>query len=412
MVEQLPYGETSIRAGRHREPSRRPRRLVLVAACLFGLATVDTARATGPLDDVVIDVVCNNTASNSDLEAQCAVFDLDSPTRSAAASGNNLGVTGAQGRSKIKVRDRLETLREADEDEEQSGGSAADWHIGKLGLFISGDATLADRDATANELGNDTTTLGLTAGADWRFSDNLIAGLAFTYSNGDTDFDAGAGDLDTQSYGGLLYASFAPTDIIYLDAYAGYSVQDYDGTRNIAFTAGGTPVSASAGSDTSGDEWTFGASLAADFGLGAWTLGPHAQIDYSRTEVDSYSESGGSGFAIAYGDQTIKSLQSVLGAHASYALSTGWGVVVPYGRLDWVHEFEDDARSVPASFVQAPTVPFVVQTDEADRDFGRVSIGASALWPGGWVAFADYQYQFAHSFLTEHKFTIGLRKEF
>jgi len=411
MAQGSPYGETAIFMSR-RHPSPRAFRLAAAAVCVGALAMMaQAARAGSALDDVVLNDVCDDVAAGSALAAQCAVFDLDSPTRSAAASGNNLGITGAQGRSKIKVRDRLEGQQQT-EVEGQSGGSAADWHVGKLGLFISGDATLADRDATANESGNDTTTLGLTLGADWRFSPAFIAGLAFTYSNGDTDFDAGAGDLDTQSYGGLLYASFAPNAIIYIDAYAGYAVQDYDGTRNIAFVAGGTPVAASANSDTSGDEWTFGASIAADFGLGGWTLGPHAQIDYSRTEVDAYSESGGAGFAIAFGDQTIKSLQSVLGAHASYAISTGWGVVVPYGRLDWVHEFEDDSRSVPASFVQATAVPFVVLTDEADRDFGRLSVGASALWPGGWAAFADYQYQFAHSFLTEHKFTVGLRKEF
>jgi len=380
---------------------------ITIAVLSMALASVGHSQE---LDDVLLDGICADAGTGPDLQAQCAVFDLDSPTRGAAAAGNNFGIAGGTGRGKTDVRDRLEALREGEE--EQGSGQAADWVIGKLGIFISGDGAWLDRDNTGNEIGHDTLTAGFTAGADWRFSDAFIAGAAFSYSRGSTEFNNNAGDLDTDSYSALLFASFAPNDIIYFDAYIGYGFQDYEGKRNIAFVAGGVPVAARANSDTDGTEFTAGMSAAADFALGAFTLGPHAQLDYVDTDVDGYAESGGAGFAAAFGDQSIESTQSVIGVHLSYAASTSWGVLVPYGRLDWVHEFQDKARSIPTSFVQSPGNPFVTRTDKATRDFGRITLGISALWAGGWAAFADYQNEFAQEDQTEHRLSIGLRREF
>jgi outer membrane autotransporter protein len=383
----------------------------LAAAFLVycGGAISTAANATGQLDEAVLREICRNDPDvGADLEAQCAVFDLDAPNRTAAANGNNLGITGAQGRSSVDVRKRLDDLREDDGE----GGMAADWTVGKLGIFITGEATFSDRDATANELANDSTDTAVTIGADWRFDDSLIAGIALTYGSGDTDFSGNAGKLDTDSYAATLYASVAPNDTYYFDGYVGLGRQDYDGRRNISFSAGGTPVNATANSDTDGDEWVAGVSAGADFAFEGWTIGPHAQLDYSRREIDAYSETGGSGFAMSYGDQTIRSLQSTLGGHASFAHSTDWGVVVPSARIEWVHEFKDDDRQIPASFTQSPGNSFVIQTDEADHDFFRVGVGVSAIMPHGWVAFSDFQTQFSHDFLDRHVFAIGLRKEF
>lgn len=378
------------------------------AAFLLAVGAWGTAGA-GSLDQAVLNTICDDADAGADILDQCTVFDLDSPNRTAAANGNNLGITGSQGRTRSDVRDRLNNLRDGDE---MGGGSAADWTTGKLGMFLSADGRDGERDATANVTGNDSTTLGATLGGDWRFSDALVAGIALTYTSADTDYDGGAGNLDTDGYGATIYASYAPEGRFYFDGYLGFTMQNLDSRRNISFTSGGTPVTAVANGDTDSDEFTGGVSVGADYGQDAWSYGPHAQIDYSNTDVDSYSETGGSGFAIRYGSQTIKSLQSVLGAHVSRAISTDWGVAVPHARLDWVHEFKDDNRRIAANFVQSPTNTFEILTDSPDRNFGRAGIGISALTANGWVSFADYQYQFAHSFQDEHSFSLGLRREF
>ncbi len=384
-------------------------RWVLGGTLAFGFALSAEAQVAASLDEALLANICrNDPAIGPNLAAQCAVFDIDAPTRTSAANGNNLGISGTQGRSSGDVRRRLDELRE----DTEGDGLAADWAIGKLGIFVTGDAAFIDRETTSNEIGGDTVNMGATVGADWRFSDALIAGLALTYGTADTDFSAGAGDLDIDSYGATLYASFAPNELVYVDAYFGYGVQDYDGRRNVAFVAAGVPVAASATSNTDGEEWVAGASAALDFAFCAWTIGPHAQLDYSSRDIDDYSENGGAGFALTFGDQSVESLQSVFGGHASHALSTDWGVLVPSAKIEWVHECKDDSRQIPASFVQSPANPFVVVTDEADRDFVRLGLGVSAVLPDGWVAFADYETQFAHVFIDRHAIVVGLRKEF
>ena len=386
--------------------------LTIAAGAAAGTEVAEVAANLG-IDEVILNRVCDEVAgSGNQLEKQCLVFDLDGPNRTSAANGNNLGISGGQGattnQAAEKVKDRLEEIREGGE----GGGSAAEWMIGSLGLFISGDGEFSDRDPTLNEPGNDSASGGVTAGADYRITDSLVVGVAISYSAQNTDFDGGAGELDTDTLTGTLYASFAPNETLYFDAYVGYGDLDYDGTRTIAFVTGGVPVAAVAASNTDGDQVIAGFGGGADYYFGGLAVGGHAQFDYSDLDIDAYSETGGAGFAIAYGDQSIVSAQSVIGGHASYALSTSWGVLVPAARLDWVHEFENDARAIAANFVLAPGTPFTVLTDAADSDFARLGLSLAAILPGGWIGFADYQYQFAHSFLTVHRFSAGVRFEF
>lgn len=394
---------------------RGPGPLALAAMILI-MSVGPVGQAAAQLDEGVLKNVCRDESNPPapDLAAQCDIFDLDGPNRTTAANGNNLGITGAQGRAAAQlaaenVRERLEELREGDQ---EGGGAAADWMIGRLGVFIAGDGSISDRDTTLLETGYDATSAGVSVGADYRLTDSFVLGVAFSYNNTDTDFVGGAGDLDSDAVTGTLYASITPNENFYLDAYVGYAGLGYDGVRNIAFTTGGVPVSAVAATDTDGDQLIAGAAAGYDFYRGAWSLGPYAQFDYSDIDIDAYTETGGSGFAISYGDQSITSIQSVLGVHASYAASMTWGVLVPDARVEWVHEFDDDSRAVPASFVSSPAFPFTVVTDDSDANFGRVGLSLTAILPGGIIPFADYEYQFGHSFVTSHSFSAGFRIEF
>ncbi len=384
-----------------------------LGAAAFAVAVGGAGEVRAQFDEAAFQDVCANAVPGSILEGGCVFINVDAPTRAAAAFGNNVWIMGAQGHTGTgvaaeNVRERLEEVRQGSE----GGGSAADWMIGKLGIFISGDGTFIERDSTELESGYDAAAGGVTAGADYRFSDAFVAGVAVNYSSTDTAFWSSAGGLDTDVLTGTLYASFAPDEHFFFDAYAGYAGLDYDGRRVISFTASGVSFGAGAFTDTDGRQWIAGAAAGYDLFFGPLTVGPHAQFNYSDIDIDGYTETGGGGFTIAFGDQSITSAESVLGAHASYAVSMSWGVLVPQGRLDWVHQFEDDARAIPASFVTSPGAPFTFVTDDPDRNFGRVGVSLVAVLPNGIMPFADYQYQFGHDFVVTHSVSAGLRIEF
>ncbi len=387
---------------------------VLLLTTAVVMAVGGAGEVLAQFDQAAFKDVCDKAVPGSILESACVFIDVDEPTRAAAAFGNNVWIMGAHGHTGTgvaaeNVRERLEDIRD---EEGAGGGAAADWMIGKLGIFISGDGTFIERDVTERENGYNAVASGVTAGADYRFSDAFVAGIAVNYSSTDTDFWSSTGELETDVFTGTLYASFAPDEHFFLDAYVGYAGLDFNGERVISFTASGVPFGASAFADTNGRQWIAGIAAGYDFYFGAWGIGPHAQFDFSDIDIDGFTDTDGGGFAITYGDQSITSAQSVLGAHASYAASMSWGVLVPQARLEWVHEFEDESRSIPANFVSSPAAPFTFVTDDPDRNFGRLGLSLVAVLPNGIMPFADYQYQFGHDLRVAHSVSAGLRFEF
>lgn len=399
-------------------------RIAWVGAVLACLAAAP-AHAQSPadvLDDLWL-TICPQATAGSDLDARCdEIFDPAPGTsvrRSSAAAGNNLGVASAQARASTLaarvaaqgVERRIDELKE----DEPGGGGSADWAVGRLSLFVSGDFGWEDREQTDFETGYDSDVYGGTVGADYRFGDRLVAGVALSLSRTDAEYDASAGDLDTDAVTATGFLSYSATENLYFDAYVGHGWLDYDSNRGIAFTLLNTAfvVNGAAAGDTEGRQWIAGGRASYDFFRGPLTIGPYAKLDYTRTDIDSFTETSATGLALRFEDQDVTSVQGAIGAQASYALSYEWGVLVPAARAEYVHEFDDDRRTITANFAGDPTAtPIAIQTDSPDRNFFRAGLSLSAVLPGGISPFADYERRFGHEFLDEHKLSVGVRFEF
>lgn len=308
----------------------------------------------------------------------------------------------------------------------------------RLGLFVNGNFSLGDKDATSNEAGFDFTALGVTAGADYRFTNHFVLGLAFDYAatNADidnTDFRGGraGGKADTDSYTVSAYGTYYVSDF-YVDGIVSYGWNNYDIDRNIIYNILGlnsaqngitsnpdnrTGVNQTAHGDTDGTQFSFSFGAGYDFSAGGFTFGPLARMNYIKIDIDAYREEinnsdAGFGLNLAFDSQNIVSLTSVLGGQASYALSTGVGVFLPHMRVAWEHEFEDDSRTITARFIADPAnTPVLIPTDSPDRDFVNLGVGLSAVFAGGFSAFVDYQTALALDNVTQHSVTLGVRKE-
>ena len=123
------------------------------------------------------------------------------------------------------------------------GGSAASFTSGSqrrwngLGFFASGLVESLNRDITIFQDGYKSNILGITVGGDYRSSKQLVAGLALSYSNTDGDFRSG-GNFSTNSYGGLLFASYLPTDRTFMQITGGYTKNNYLVSRLAAASTG------------------------------------------------------------------------------------------------------------------------------------------------------------------------------
>src|ERR1700730_3036017 len=78
------------------------------------------------------------------------------------------------------------------------------YSIGALGVFATGLGQFGSRDMTTSENGYSFNNAGFVAGADYRITPQLIAGLAFGYTQSNTNFDTSTLSASGQSLNGNL----------------------------------------------------------------------------------------------------------------------------------------------------------------------------------------------------------------
>lgn len=135
-----------------------------------------------------------------------------------------------------------------------------------------------------------------------------------------------------------------------------------------------------------------------------------AGLDWQRTKIDAYAETGGAGLALFVPGRAITSRRGRLDATLARTFSAGWGVWQPLARLGWRHEFANPARPLAVSFPgDAAATPVVFATDDADANWGEAGLGAVFVFAGGHSAFVEYRQRFGHEFLQERILAIGWR---
>ncbi|MDF0673343.1 MAG: autotransporter outer membrane beta-barrel domain-containing protein [Nitrospira sp.] len=310
------------------------------------------------------------------------------------------------------------------------GGSAATFTIGSqrrwngLGLFASGLVESLNRDITTFQDGYRSTIFGFTGGADYRFSKNLVAGLAFSYSNTDGNFSSG-GNFSTNSYGGLLFASYLPTDRTFMQVSGGYTRNNYLISRLAEALTGQPPGAAGccvpgfASSNSNGNVLTLGLLTGYDHPIGRFTIGPRLGVTYSNTHIGGYTENGNTGIELKYNDQWINSLQSVLGVQGSAAFSTSFAVLVPQFNADYIHEFANNQRFINVQFAQDlrgtmgfPGTPtkFTFQTDVPVRNYANLGTGLVMIFPNGWQTFVNFRAMVGNEQFNNYAGMFGLRR--
>lgn len=307
------------------------------------------------------------------------------------------------------------------------GGFSQMADYGRWGSFLNSSFSIGNGDATAREPGYDLEALSLVAGIDYRLTDTFILGLSLGYARIDSELDGG-GDLEKDGFGANLYGTWY-MDKFYVDFLAGLAAGQYDVMRSVGYSVpaktGGTTVvnqAFTADSDATDITLALGGGYAMSFG--GFGLTPFVQASYLYSDIDGYTETlrgsntaPGFGLALAVEDQEVESLATNVGVNLTRTFNASWGVLSPYLRFDWEHEYLNDSREIVARFAAvdqsfANLNRIVIPTDDPDRDFFNLGVGLSAVLPGGWQGFFDYSTLLGYDDLELHRFVVGLRWEF
>lgn len=296
------------------------------------------------------------------------------------------------------------------------GGASGDEEspFDRFGVFVNGNFSVGDKDRTSRELGFDFDSQGVTAGLDYRFSDNFVFGSAFGYNFTNSDFDQSRGNIDINGYNFSIYSTYYVKDF-YVDGIFTGGWNEYDTSRRINFGS----IDQTGEGNTRGNEYSFNISAGYDFHYGSFTAGPYGRVSYQNIQIDSYQEnatassSPGFGSLLSIGKQSAQSTRTAVGGQISYALSTKYGVFMPTARAEWLHEYNDGSKLINAQFINDPTnTTFSIRSDNPDRNFFNLGTGISATLAHGTSAFMFYEAMVGNDNIAQHSISAGFRAEF
>ncbi len=288
----------------------------------------------------------------------------------------------------------------------------------RLGVFLTGSFKFGERDGTGEVEGFDFHVPGVTVGADYRITERFVLGAAFGFSRFNADFDETTNspsgqELESNSYLLSLFGTYYLDNGLFFDGIATVGFSNYDSERHIVIPpAAGGPVDTRAEGDFDAFQYSFAANVGYDAFVGPVQLTPHVQVEYLRADIDGFEEDGAGGLNLEFDDQDVQSLVIRPGIQVAYPISLNFGVVSPFIRGEFVHEFLDD-DDVEVRYAADPTnaSAFEIALADQDKNYGSLGGGVTATLRGGWSLFADYEAIVGLEDFEIHRVSAGFRKD-
>jgi len=299
------------------------------------------------------------------------------------------------------------------------------YSIGALGVFVSGLGQFGSRDLTTSENGYSFNNAGFVAGADYRVTPQLIAGLAFGYTQSNTDFETSSISAPGQSLNGKvmqgnIYATYFPTDAFYLNAIGIIGGGNNDSQRHIVIPSADPASTPSVDRIAIG---SFGSHIGGfslgggyNFPIGPLILTPIARFLYQHTGVDAFGEEGAMGADLQFGSSSVNTVLTFVGADAQYAVDTSFGALYPIARFRWAYQPSPGNTSVSVAYSNDTSSSllssFILPGTPTSRNYFDLGVGVSLQLSGNRSAFISYDSILGLSHTSFNTFTAGIRTAF
>ena len=258
---------------------------------------------------------------------------------------------------------------------------------GKFVPFVNGGYTYLDVDNTDDTPGYENGHYSLTTGLSYRFSENLLTGLALGHHTAGVDYDDDLGDFDFDGIFLSLLSRCQYSDLI-LDVIGTVADLDYnDINRKVRLG----PALRTHKGDTGGDYYAVKMFLKLDlFNHKGFTMGPIASINYQRVCVDGFRENGSLSTSMNFYDQVRRSLLGGVGMFIAYDTQTFFGHLQFYNNVAYEKEFKDDKRYVHAGVNTLQGSSFELPAYEPESSFWSFDLGLNTALVKDWLGGISY----------------------
>ncbi len=257
-----------------------------------------------------------------------------------------------------------------------------------LAFWITGAIDFGFANAGTQRSGFRFTTGGITAGADYHVSDQFSVGAGFGYGRDSTDVGSAGTKSTGDSYSLALYGSYRPLPTLFVDGVAGYGTLSFDSRRWV------TDASEFATGKRNGSQVFAQLSAGYEHRSDVWLISPYGRLSVSESKLDPFSESGAGLNALTYFGQTVTAVSGTLGLRTEYAHAFPWGVLLPYARVEYQHDFNGQSNAGLAYADLAGAGPaYYVNGNPYGRD--RMQVGLGTRFRTGPLTFGlDYNVMF------------------
>lgn len=341
----------------------------------------------------------------------------------------------------------------------ESGGGAGDVFNEGLRFYVNGDASTGKKDPTDLVTGYDLNGLSLDGGGDYRIDPNRFVGFNIAAREAKLDYvNDSSAEVSTYDISG--YGLWFMKDDWYVQGNAGIGTSQIDLTRQLEFSSRSVVIVLPNGTtffdpssprkrivskfDSGTNASRLFASLGGgrDFHNGPLTIGISGMFDYLDVNVDGYREHsnnfGGIPLELEIDDYSHESVRFIGAVDISRAMSTSYGVLSPFARGQWFHEFKDKPTTITARFAGDPFsvgfkqnnlfysagVPavdpasgkpdpttFTITSDTLDTDYFQFTTGISAVLKGGMQAFVSVDALVGLRDFSRYTLRAGISKE-
>lgn len=259
-------------------------------------------------------------------------------------------------------------------------------------VFTSFNYAEIDQDALIRGVKSD--SYATTVGAEFLLNDWLALGGGWSHLwNNATLPRLGSADLEGNS-------ATAYANAFWRNAYADILYSYADVRADIVRNTGiGHPVRGAPDGDTHTVALNLGYNAKAPFSPSA-VWGPFVAANYTRGELDGYTETGDPRAILTYDPQELDSLVTNLGWQLTWTEQVRRVLLTPQVRVGWARENFDLQRTVGAGLVTSPygfggeAFRALLQTHEPQSDWLALGAGLDVALPNGFSVLFDYEGNF------------------